>query len=116
MAFDIFGNNYLSWVLDTKIHLDAINLGDSIKENNDALTQDCAKAMIFLRNHLHEQLKMSILRSKNHMSFGNVLMKASITKKLLFFQKFVMIGYTYYYKILNFFVNTIVHYSKLSLN
>ena len=47
VTLDISGDNYLSWVLDTEIHLNAMNLGDTIKENNDASTQDCTKAMIF---------------------------------------------------------------------
>ena len=36
VALDIFDNNYLSWVLDVEIHLDAVNLGYTIKENNEA--------------------------------------------------------------------------------
>ena len=31
-TFDISGKNYLSWILDVEIHLDAINLGNTIKE------------------------------------------------------------------------------------
>ena len=30
-AFDISGKNYLSWILDAEIHLDAMNLGNTIK-------------------------------------------------------------------------------------
>nr|XP_009622095.1 uncharacterized protein LOC104113589 [Nicotiana tomentosiformis] len=57
MALDISGNNYLPWVLDAEIHLDAKGLGDTIKEGNKASSQDKAKAMIFLRHHLDEGLK-----------------------------------------------------------
>ncbi|XP_057248895.1 uncharacterized protein LOC125494756 [Beta vulgaris subsp. vulgaris] len=53
-ALDITGKNYLSWVLDAEIHLDAKDLGDTIKEGNKATSQNKAKAMIFLRHHLHE--------------------------------------------------------------
>jgi hypothetical protein len=35
-AFNISENNYLSWTLDTKIHLKAMNLGETIKEKNSA--------------------------------------------------------------------------------
>ncbi|XP_022007633.2 uncharacterized protein LOC110906875 [Helianthus annuus] len=52
MALDITGKNYLSWVLDAEIHLNANNLGETIKEVNKANTQDKAKAMIFLRHHI----------------------------------------------------------------
>ncbi|XP_021741128.1 uncharacterized protein LOC110707404 [Chenopodium quinoa] len=65
VALDITGNNYLSWVLDAEIHLDAKGLGDTIKENNTATSQDKAKAMIFLRHHLHEDLKTEYLTVKD---------------------------------------------------
>ena len=36
VALNISGKNYLSWVLDVEIHLDAMNLGNTIKKANDA--------------------------------------------------------------------------------
>ncbi|XP_049386512.1 uncharacterized protein LOC125850704 [Solanum stenotomum] len=57
VALDISGNNYLSWVLDAEIHLDANGLGATITNGNTASSQDKAKAMIFLRHHLDEGLK-----------------------------------------------------------
>ncbi|XP_017621033.1 uncharacterized protein LOC108465222 [Gossypium arboreum] len=65
VALDITGNNYLSWVLDAEIHLDAKGLGETIKEGNEESTQDKAKAMIFLRHHLHEGLKTEYLTVKD---------------------------------------------------
>ncbi|KAJ3692124.1 hypothetical protein LUZ60_012474 [Juncus effusus] len=65
VALDISGNNYLSWILDAKIHLDAMGLGDTIKAGNKASIQDRAKAMIFLRHHLHESLKSEYLTVKD---------------------------------------------------
>ena len=65
VALDISGNNYLSWILDAEIHLDASNLGETIKENNSASLQDCAKALIFLRHHLDESLKNEYLTVKD---------------------------------------------------
>ena len=56
-ALDISGKNYLSWILDAEIHLDAMNLGNTIKEGNVASQQDRAKALIFLRHHIDEGLK-----------------------------------------------------------
>ena len=32
VALDILGNNYLSWVLDAEIHLDAMNLEIPLKK------------------------------------------------------------------------------------
>ena len=31
VALDISGKNYLSWILDTELHLDAMSLGATIK-------------------------------------------------------------------------------------
>ena len=95
VAIDISDDNYLSWVLDAEIYLDVVNLGDSIKENNDASTQDHAQVMIFLRHHLREQLKSKYLMVKELYVLWVVLMKDLITKNLLYFQKLVMIGCTY---------------------
>ena len=53
-------NNYLSWVLDAKMHLDAMNLINTIKEGNAMISQKKAKTMIFLRQHIHEDLKSNI--------------------------------------------------------
>ncbi|XP_050104850.1 uncharacterized protein LOC126584547 [Malus sylvestris] len=58
-ALDITGKNYLTWVLDTKIHLEAGNLGDTIREESSSSSQNWAKAMIFIRRHLDEALKMA---------------------------------------------------------
>jgi len=65
VALDIIGKNYLSWILDAEIHLDAMGLGDTIKDKNDASSQNRAKAMIFFRRHLHERLKYEYLTVKD---------------------------------------------------
>ncbi|XP_076935596.1 uncharacterized protein LOC143602330 [Bidens hawaiensis] len=65
LALDITGKNYLSWVLDAEIHLDANNLGDTIKQGNKSTIPDKAKAMIFLRHHIHEALKTEYLTIKD---------------------------------------------------
>ncbi|KAK4713506.1 hypothetical protein R3W88_019413 [Solanum pinnatisectum] len=65
MALHSLGKNYLSWVLDAKIHLDAMGLGDTIKEENKASKQNCAHAMIFLCHHLDEILKIKYLTVKD---------------------------------------------------
>ncbi|XP_070013533.1 uncharacterized protein [Nicotiana sylvestris] len=44
----------MTWVLDAEIHLDAMGLGDAIKDKTKASSQDCAKTLIFLRHHLDE--------------------------------------------------------------
>ncbi|XP_015072409.1 uncharacterized protein LOC107016459 [Solanum pennellii] len=61
VALDISGKNYLSWVLDAEIHLAAKGLDATITQGNEASSQDKAKAMIFLRHHLDEGLKIEYL-------------------------------------------------------
>ncbi|XP_068322595.1 uncharacterized protein [Pyrus communis] len=56
-ALDITGKNYFTWVLDTKIHMEAGNLGDTIREESSSSSQDRTKAIIFIRRHLDETLK-----------------------------------------------------------
>ncbi|XP_070677589.1 uncharacterized protein [Malus domestica] len=65
VALDITGKNYLTWAMDTKIHLEAGNLGETIKEENSAFSQDRAKAMIFIHCHLDEGLKSEYLTIKD---------------------------------------------------
>nr|XP_025887987.1 uncharacterized protein LOC112941862 [Solanum lycopersicum] len=64
-ALQSSSRNYLSWVLDAEIHLDAMDLGDTIKEENKASNQNCARAMIFLLHHLDEILKIEYLTIKD---------------------------------------------------
>ena len=56
---------HLSWILDIEIHLAAQGLGNTIKEENQETESNRAKAMIFLRRHLHEALKSEYLTVKN---------------------------------------------------
>lgn len=65
VALDLAGTNYLRWVLDAKMHLQASNLGETIVDDNVATSQDRAKAMIFIRRHLHEGLKEEYLTVEN---------------------------------------------------
>ena len=65
VALDISGKNYLSWILDAGIHLDAMNLGATIKQGNQTSLQDRTKALIFLRHHLNEGLKNEYLTVKD---------------------------------------------------
>ncbi|KAL5574125.1 hypothetical protein UlMin_023722 [Ulmus minor] len=65
VALDITGKNNLSWILDAQIHLDTMDLGDIIVDGNETSMQDRAKAMIFLRHHLHEGLKIEYVTAKD---------------------------------------------------
>ena len=73
LALDKSEKSYLSWALDAEIHLDAMGLPDTIQENNQASNQNRAKAMIFLRHHLDEGLKMEYLTVKDPLLLWNNL-------------------------------------------
>ena len=75
IALDISGKNYLSWILDAEINLEAENLGETIKEGNQRSLQDRAKALIFLRHHLHEDLKIEYLTVKDPLILWTELKK-----------------------------------------
>ena len=73
VALDILGKIYLFWVLDAEIHLDAMNLGNTIKEGNDASLQDRTRALIFLCRHIDEGLKGEYLMVKDPFILWNNL-------------------------------------------
>ncbi|KAM3379318.1 hypothetical protein P3S68_011732 [Capsicum galapagoense] len=73
VVLDISGKTYMSWALDVEIHLDATGLTDTIKNENQASNQERAKAMIFLRHHLDEGLKMEYLTIKDPLILCNNL-------------------------------------------
>ncbi|KAM3362109.1 hypothetical protein P3S68_016963 [Capsicum galapagoense] len=73
VALPSSGKNYISWVLDAEIHLDVMSLGDAIKNENTASSQNRAKAMIFLRHHLNEVLKIEYLTTKDPLVLWNSL-------------------------------------------
>lgn len=60
VALDITGD-YLSWITDAKIRLDAMALKNTIKNGNQASQNDWAKVMIFIYHHLYEKLKNKYL-------------------------------------------------------
>ena len=83
IALDIWGNNYLSCIFDVKIHLDAMNLGTTIKEENLISLQDRAKALIFLCHHLHEGLKNDYLTVNDHFSLWSNMKKRYDHQKIV---------------------------------
>ena len=64
-ALNLFGNNYLPWVLDMEIHLDAMGLGDTIVEGNSTSARDRANAIVIIRRHIQEELKNEYLTVKD---------------------------------------------------
>ncbi|XP_021809586.1 uncharacterized protein LOC110753087 [Prunus avium] len=72
-ALDISSNNYLLWALDAKLHLEAHGLGDTIRDENNSSPEQNAKAMIFLRRHIHEGLKSEYLVIENPLELWKAL-------------------------------------------
>ncbi|XP_012846933.1 PREDICTED: uncharacterized protein LOC105966904 [Erythranthe guttata] len=56
---DVSENNYLSWCLDMKLHLQGLDLLKTLEcvDIKEANRKDEANAMIFIRHHLSEDLK-----------------------------------------------------------
>ncbi|XP_068331497.1 uncharacterized protein [Pyrus communis] len=81
VTLDITGNNYLTWVVDTKIHLEAGNLGETIKEENSASSQNRAKAMIFICRHLDKGLKSEYLMVEDPISSQMKLCRETIAEE-----------------------------------
>lgn len=73
VALDISGKNYLSWVLNAEIHIQASNLGNTIKKGNTVSQHDRAKAMIFLCHHIHEGMKDEYITVKNPLKLWKAL-------------------------------------------
>ena len=116
VALDILGKNYLSWILDAEIHLDAMNLGATIKEGNQASLQDHAKALIFLRHHLHEGFKNEYLMVKDPFTLWSNLKERYDHQKTVILPK---ARYDWMYqgcKILKLLMNITPHFSKSTLN
>nr|GEU64604.1 hypothetical protein [Tanacetum cinerariifolium] len=51
----------MSWVLNVKMHLESMRIAKTIVENNDSPPQDKARANIFLRKHIDDELKFEYL-------------------------------------------------------
>ncbi|KAL4639001.1 hypothetical protein ACB092_03G186500 [Castanea dentata] len=73
VALDLTGTNHLSWILDAEIYLEAMALGDTIKDGNKTSQQDKAKALIFIRHHLNEELKSEYLTEKDPLVLWKIL-------------------------------------------
>lgn len=82
-ALDVGGENYLSWQLDAKLHLQAKKLGDSIKEDTNISQENKALALIFLRHHLHDDLKNEYLAEEDPLGLWVALKERYDHQKLI---------------------------------
>ena len=58
---DLAGHKYLEWRVDAMAHLKANGLEETVMANNETTPQQKARAIIFLRHHVHESLKTEYL-------------------------------------------------------
>ncbi|XP_074356213.1 uncharacterized protein LOC141695906 [Apium graveolens] len=73
VVLDVSGNNYLLWVLDAELHLSVNGLKDTIDPEKIPTVEQNAKAITFLRYHIHEDLKSEYLTIKNPLTLWNNL-------------------------------------------
>ena len=86
-ALNLSGNNYLSWVLDMEIHLDAMGLGDTIIEGNSASAHDRANAIMLIHCHIQEELKNEYLTVKDPLVLWKKLRDRYDQQKLMVLPK-----------------------------
>ena len=74
-VLDVSGHNYQSWRLDVEFHLQGKGLADALVENGKAAakdkanTKDKTNALIFMRRHLHDSLKVQYLMLQDPLEF-----------------------------------------------
>ncbi|GAV82648.1 hypothetical protein CFOL_v3_26099 [Cephalotus follicularis] len=116
IAIDISGKNYLSWVLDVKLHLSAKKLRHAIEEENVATNEERTTALIFLRHHIDDGLKYEYLTVENPLELWQNLNDRFEHLKAVVLPKALMIGHSYDFKTLKQFRNIIPCCSKLYHN
>ncbi|GAV61319.1 hypothetical protein CFOL_v3_04846, partial [Cephalotus follicularis] len=89
IALNISGKNYLSWLLDVKLHLSAKKLRHTIEKENAAINEERATALTFLRHHIDDDLKYEYLTVENPLEWWQNLndrfehLKAVVLPKVL---------------------------------
>ncbi|XP_051127613.1 uncharacterized protein LOC127249064 [Andrographis paniculata] len=73
--------------MDVETHLESMGLGETIVIGNNATNQSRANAMIFLRHHIDEELKMEYLTVKNPLDLWNKLKERYDHLKLIILPK-----------------------------
>ena len=74
-VIDVSGQNYQSWKLDIELHLQGEGLADDLVEDGITTTKDKANALIFMRRHLHDSLKVQYLMARDLLELWTKLKK-----------------------------------------
>ena len=72
-VLDISENNYQSWKLDIELHLQGEGLADALVEDGKVTAKDKANALIFMRRHLHDSLKVQYLMVRDSLKLWTKL-------------------------------------------
>ena len=72
-ALEVTGTNYTAWVTNMELHLDSEKILETIKEGNISTSHEKAKAVIFLRRHLDENLTHDYARTKDPLDLWKAL-------------------------------------------
>ncbi|XP_023742452.1 uncharacterized protein LOC111890579 [Lactuca sativa] len=62
---EVSGKNYMSWMIDVKMHLLSMGIPNSIYENNECSAQEKVKAQVFICKHINEILRFDYLDITN---------------------------------------------------
>ena len=69
------GANYLSWYLEFELHLRGQGLVETFAMNGKVSDHDKANALIFIRCHLYESLKVKYLQVRDPLNLWTKLRK-----------------------------------------
>ncbi|KAL7585266.1 hypothetical protein Lser_V15G42697 [Lactuca serriola] len=72
-ALEVSEKNYVSWMIDAKMHLESMGISNAIYEFNNFLAQDKVKAQVFLCKHIDEMLRFEYLDITNPSILWNLL-------------------------------------------
>ncbi|KAG2671501.1 hypothetical protein I3760_13G000600 [Carya illinoinensis] len=81
VALDISGKNHLSWILDAEIHLNVMNLKDTIKEVNQGKKYEHQKTVI-LPKARHDWMHLRLQNFKSVGEYNSALFKIRSLLKL----------------------------------
>ena len=109
-ALEVTGTNYTAWVTNMELHLDFEEILGTIKDGNISTSHEKAKAVIFLRRHLDENLTHDYARTKDPLDLWKALKKRFDNQKKITLPMHSMSGKIYDFKILKKWKRTIPLY------
>ncbi|GKB11968.1 hypothetical protein Tco_0845891 [Tanacetum coccineum] len=100
LTLDVSGKNYMSWRLEAETYLHAHGLGDTIQAGKVTTSMQKAKALMFIRHHLHVDLKIEYLTVKDPLVLWDKLKDRFDHQKTVILPKAPTISSQRFHKIL----------------